>query len=136
MKIYEIKDPSHAYNVIGFDEPVELRPDPITLAGETIRPGDRITAILGRETSAGFGKFSLASGYITYAGRYTVRDERGELEYVLFKYDFLRDADDTINGHQSAYVCWGYSDRDGILFYDCGGSSRIIRPCEVKRSPL
>lgn len=133
MKIYTTPDP---YNVLAFDEPVNIRPEPITLAGEVIRPGDRITAILGENSSAGFGSFSMAEGFIVYAGKCTITDERGQIEYALFSYTFPRDIFGTVNGHHVAYVAWVVinADDETSLFYETPqNSGRLILPCKIQR---
>jgi hypothetical protein len=137
MRIYTTKD---AYTVIGFDEAIEPRPEPIILAGETIRPGDEITAILGKNSSAGFGSFDMKRGFITYAGKYTVTEGEGDdvmvADYALFDYNFPRDLFNSVNGHKVAYVCWILGEVEGetMLFYqnECL-SSRVIWPRAIKR---
>lgn len=136
MQIYVTDDP---YTVIGFDEIIEPRPESITLAGEIIAPGDELTAILGKMTSAGFGSFDMQHGFITYAGKYTITEtDRNNIrvcDYVLFNYDFLRDLFG-VNGHKVAYVCWIAGDVDGetLLFYQNKSlSSRVIWPRSIKR---
>lgn len=139
MKIYVTKD---AYTVIGFDEIIEPRPEPIILAGETIRPGDEISAILGKNSSAGFGSFEMKRGFITYAGKYTITETDDDdvivNDYALFDYAFPRDLFNSVNGHKVAYVCWVVGEVEGetLLFYqnECL-SGRVIMPRAIKRHP-
>lgn len=133
MEIYTTK--AH-YNVIAFDEVIEPRPEPIILAGETIQPGDKITAIFGKNSSAGFGSFEMIKGFVTYAGKFTVNDDRGESEYVLFAYDFPRDLFGTIHGHQVAYACWAIfeNESESVLFYENRfNAGRLIIPRAIRR---
>lgn len=137
MQIYLTKDP---HMVIAFDKPIEPRPEPIILAGQTIKPGDKITAILGVEhlTSAGFESFQLRKGYITYAGKYTVIEQGIDhpWEAILFTYNYPRDASGLINGHRQVFICWSLSEIDGVnhLFFETKWhAARVIVPGEIKR---
>jgi hypothetical protein len=130
MELYVTKD---AYNVLGFDGDPLIIASPATIGETIVQPGDHVTAILSSGlTSAGFGSFEMASGCITYRGRYQHADERGDITYLLFDYPFQRDLFGLINGHKHAFVGWALLE-DGNLFYEIrGNNGRVIMPGTVR----
>lgn len=133
MELFVTKAP---YNVLAFDQKPDIVEEPVILAGETIRPGDCLTAIVGgSRTAAGFGSFELESGFIRYAGTYNHHDKRGNVPYVLFDYDWPVNPADHITGHKFFYVGWVLLS-DGNLFYEIRRNGRVIIPTEIRRFDL
>ena len=109
-------------NIITFDRGPIIKPDPLKMAGEIIKPGDRVIGLLCKKTSAGFGSFHLKQGSVKYLGKVYLA------KHTLIVFEYLKPK-----------VYYGYIHLlpdglfdDGELFYlNYAGSGRVIQVNEV-----
>lgn len=121
------------YNVLAFKGIPQVSPEPLTLAGEVINPGDCLIAIMGSKTSAGFGSFSLEQGFIRYVGTHIHQEGQDKAKcYALFAYDFPPDPTGFMRTYKAVYVGWALLSGNTLL-YEIRRNARIIVPTRIIR---